>query len=289
MLLAGKPVADDIRKEILQASEECRTSGLDAPKIAILRVGERPDDMAYEARILKNCVELGIESDVVEVDNNIDMVNLLKVLDRLNKDSKIHGILIFRPLPAQLDIDVISRAIRPDKDIDCMSPANTEKIFAGDPSGIPPCTPEAVIAILKHYGFDLNGKNVAIVNRSMVLGRPLSMLFLAENSTVTICHSKTRDLSKVTAGADIIITGAGRAKYFGKEYFNEATVVVDVGINLEHGVLCGDVDFEAVSESVAAISPVPGGVGTVTSMILLKHVIKAMRLQQEDTKWRMNL
>jgi methylenetetrahydrofolate dehydrogenase (NADP+)/methenyltetrahydrofolate cyclohydrolase len=281
MLLKGKPVADKIRGEIAAAVEECRNAGLAAPKIAILRAGERPDDLAYEARVLKNCAELGIESQVVSVDDNINMVNFIEVLEQLNKDLEIHGILVFRPLPAQLDLDVICRTIRPDKDIDCMSPVNTEKIFAGDPTGIPPCTPEAVIEILKHYEYDLAGKNVAIVNRSMVLGRPLSMLFLAENSTVTICHSKTKDLPKVTTGADIVVTGAGKAKYFGKEFFGKESVVIDVGINMDNGALCGDVDFEAVSESVAAITPVPGGVGTVTSMLLLRHVIRAMKLQRE--------
>jgi methylenetetrahydrofolate dehydrogenase (NADP+)/methenyltetrahydrofolate cyclohydrolase len=162
-----------------------------------------------------------------------------------------------------------------------MIPRSAEKIFNGDPDGIPPCTPEAVIELLRYYQYDLKGKNVVIVNRSMVLGKPLSMLFLAEDSTVTICHSKTRNLSAVTAGADIVVTGIGKAKFFGKEYFSEASVVVDVGINMENGALCGDVDFDAAGEFVAAISPVPGGVGTVTSMILLRHVIKAMALQNK--------
>lgn len=281
MLLKGKPVADKIKGEIIQTVQECKKAGLDSPKIAILRVGERPDDVAYESRVLKNCSELGIESKVVVVDNNVNMVNFMSELDKLNKDDKVHGILIFRPLPAQLDMDAISRAVKPEKDIDCMSPVNAEKIFTGDPSGIPPCTPEAVIEILKHYEYDLNGKNVAIVNRSMVLGRPLSMLFLAENSTVTICHSKTRDLPKVTAKADIVVTGVGKAKFFGKEYFSGESVVIDVGINMDNGALCGDVNFEEAEGTVAAISPVPGGVGTVTSMILLKHVIKAMELQRK--------
>jgi methylenetetrahydrofolate dehydrogenase (NADP+)/methenyltetrahydrofolate cyclohydrolase len=237
--------------------------------------------VAYESRILKNCNELGIEAEVTMVDDNIKMVNFTEALNRLNDDPEIHGILVFRPLPEQLDMEIISRTIRPEKDIDCMSPVNAEKIFTGDPVGIPPCTPEAVIEILKYYGYDLAGKNVVIVNRSMVLGRPLSMLFLAENATVTICHSKTRELPKVAAGADIVVTGAGKAKFFGKEYFSEDSVVIDVGINMDNGNLCGDVDFDAVSESVAAITPVPGGVGTVTSMLLLSHVITAMKLQQK--------
>lgn len=282
MLLNGKPVADKIKEEIIKTVEECKADRRSLPKLAILRAGERPDDLAYESRILKNCAEIGIEAEATVVDDNIETVNFVETLKRLNDDPGIHGILVFRPLPEQLDMEVINRTIRPEKDIDCMSPVNAEKIFTEDPAGIPPCTPEAVIEILKYYSYELAGKNVSIVNRSMVLGKPLSMLFLSENSTVTICHSKTRDLPRVTAGADIVVTGAGKAKFFGKEYFTGDSVVVDVGINMDNGNLCGDVDFEAVSNSVAAITPVPGGVGTVTSMILLRHVIKAMKLQQEE-------
>jgi methylenetetrahydrofolate dehydrogenase (NADP+)/methenyltetrahydrofolate cyclohydrolase len=230
--------------------------------------------------VLKNCSELGIEVEVTAVDGDISMADFINVLSRLNEDKGIHGILIFRPLPGQLDQEAVSRAILPEKDIDCMSPFNAEKIFTGDQSGIPPCTPEAVIEMLKYYGYDLTGKNVAIVNRSMVLGRPLAMLFLAENATVTICHSRTKNLPGITGSADIVVTGAGKARFFGKEYFSKDSVIIDVGINMDNGALCGDVDFEAVEEYAAAISPVPGGVGTVTSMILLSHVVKAMKQQQ---------
>lgn len=282
MLLKGKPVADQIKEEIIKTVAECRDAGTGFPKLAVLRAGERPDDVAYEARVLKNCSELGIEAEVTIVDGGIDMTEFMKVLNRLNNDKEIHGILVFRPLPGQLDQDAVSRAIRPEKDIDCMSPVNAEKIFAGDKSGIPPCTPEAVIEILKYYGYELTGKNVVVVNRSMVLGKPLSMLFLAENATVTICHSKTKDLPGITREADIVVTGAGKARFFGKEYFREDSVIVDVGINMENGSLCGDVDFDTVSEHVAAISPVPGGVGTVTSMLLLSHVVTSMKQQMAD-------
>lgn len=281
MLLKGKPVADKIKNEILEAVNECKASGQSLPKIAILRVGTRQDDIAYESRVLKNCAELGIEAEVKEVENNISMADFMNVLDQLNEEPKIHGILIFRPLPDQLDAEFISRSIKPEKDIDCMSPVNTEKVFIGDKSGIAPCTPEAVIEILKYYKYELSGKNIAIVNRSMVLGKPLAMLFLNENSTVTMCHSKTKNLPEVTSKADIVVTGVGKAKFFGKEFFSENSVIVDVGINLDDdNKLCGDVDFDEVSECVSSISPVPGGVGTVTSMILLSHVIKAMKLQQ---------
>ncbi|NLY71803.1 MAG: bifunctional 5,10-methylenetetrahydrofolate dehydrogenase/5,10-methenyltetrahydrofolate cyclohydrolase [Clostridiales bacterium] len=281
LLLKGKPVADKIRENILSAVENCKSKGLDLPRLAIMRAGEEPDDIAYERRIIKNCDSLGIEVKTVLVDRDIGMDEFMDILSDLNEDPKIHGILIFRPLPEQLDLDIISRAVKAVKDIDCMNPINIQKVFEGDTSGILPCTPEACIEILKHYGYELTGKNVAIVNRSMVLGKPLSMLFLLENSTVTICHSKTKDLPKITRNADIVVTGVGRAKFFGPEYFSENSVVVDVGINYEEGGLCGDVDFDSVTDKVSAITPVPGGVGTVTSMILLNNVIKAMRLQNK--------
>lgn len=277
MLLKGKPVADQIRDNIQSVVETCRKNGSRLPKLAILRVGERADDIAYEEKVLKNCQAVGIASEVRALNNNVNMVDFMAVLEDLNQDPNIHGILIFRPLPSQLDAEAISHAIRPEKDIDCMNPINIQKVFLGDVSGMAPCTPEAVIEILKYYGYDLTGKHVVVVNRSLVLGKPLSMLFLAENSTVTICHSKTKDLPALTADADIVITGIGKAKAFDLNYFAEQSVVIDVGINFGDGKLCGDVDFESVSEHVAAITPVPGGVGTVTSMILLSHVIKAMK------------
>lgn len=278
MLLAGKPVAEQIKKEILEAVNSCKSSGSDQPKLAILRVGDRPDDISYEESVIKNCESAGILVEAVKVANNIDMVNFTKELDQLNNDPKVHGILIFRPLPEQLNTEKISKAIKPEKDIDCMSPVNTEKVFSGDKSGFTPCTPEAVIEILKHYNYELCGKHVVIVNRSMVLGKPLSMMFLSENATVTVCHSKTKNLPDITSKADIVVTGAGIGKYFGLEYFTNNSIVLDVGINFEKGKLCGDVDFDKVSEHVSAITPVPGGIGTVTSMILLNHVIKAMKL-----------
>ena len=178
-----------------------------------MRAGEEPDDIAYENRIIKNCDSLGIEVKTVVVNRDIDMDEFMDILSELNQDPKIHGILVFRPLPKQLDLDVISRAVKAVKDIDCMNPINIQKVFEGDTSGILPCTPEACIEILKYYGYDLTGKNVAIVNRSMVLGNRFLCCFF-ENSTVTICHSKTKDLPKVTRNADIVVTGVGRAKFW---------------------------------------------------------------------------
>jgi methylenetetrahydrofolate dehydrogenase (NADP+) / methenyltetrahydrofolate cyclohydrolase len=279
-LLKGKPVADQIKSELMSRVAAHREKGL-FPKIAIVRVGERQDDVAYENRVIQNCQAVGIETETVIVDNNIIMNEFSKIIEMLNKDPKIHGILIFRPLPEQLDPEKINDLIDPLKDIDCMSPENTEKIFSGDREALAPCTPLAVVEILKFYGVDLAGAHIVIVNRSMVLGKPLAMLLLSENATVTICHSKTKNLSGMTANADIVITGTGKAHCFDAGFFSERSIVVDVGINFFEGKMCGDVDFEPTERIVKAITPVPGGVGAVTSMILLRNVLQAIRLQQE--------
>lgn len=279
MILKGKPVADQIKESIEEKVNRYKSQGI-LPTLAILRVGERDDDIAYESRVMKNCSAVGIEVKQVVVDHNINMVNFLEVLEQLNTDDTVHGILIFRPLPKQLDEDLICQSINPLKDVDCMSPINSAKVFTGDQEGFAPCTPEAVIEILNYYKYDLTGKNVVIVNRSMVLGKPLAMLFLAENSTVTICHSKTKNLENVLQNADIIVTGIGKPLFFGRECFSKEAIIVDVGINFKDGKMCGDVDYDNVESHVSAITPVPGGVGTVTSMILINHVLKGLELQK---------
>lgn len=281
MILKGKPVADQIKENIQQKVSQYEEQGI-CPKLAILRVGERPDDIAYESRVIKNCENVGIEAQVINVDHNTDMVNFMIALEKLNTDEKVHGILVFRPLPSQLDEDEICRRINPLKDVDCMNPVNTEKVFTGDQQGFAPCTPEAVIEILKYYEYDLTGKNVVIVNRSMVLGKPLAMLFLAENATVTICHSKTKNLAQTMKNADIVVTGIGKGNFFGAEYVSKEATIIDVGINFVEGKMCGDMNYQHVENVVAAITPVPGGVGIVTSMILLGHVIKGIALQNQQ-------
>lgn len=274
--LKGKPAADQIKEQLTAEVARFKKKGI-YPKIGILRVGDREDDLAYEQRVLKNCTEIGIAAQVAAMPKEISQEDFLATLYNMNRDRDVHGILIFRPLPDQLDGLEISAAIDPGKDIDSMSPVNAGKIFLGEEDGIPPCTPEAVLEILDYYGYELSGKHVVIVNRSMVLGKPLAMLFLKKNATVTICHSKTKDLSEFTKNADIVVTGVGKARFFGRHYFNENSVVVDVGINFEDNKLYGDVDYDQVSELVSAITPVPGGVGSVTSMILLRHIMHGIR------------
>ena len=272
--LYGKPVTEAIQEDIIKRVAALKEKNI-KPKLAILRAGERLDDTAYENRVLKICMALGIDFQVKVTARTIPQELFEEQLIKLNNDPDIHGILVFRPLPEQIDEDRICSLIDPSKDIDCMNSENLKKVFIGDKSRISPCTPEAVIAILKHYNYDLTGKNVVIVNRSLVLGKPLAMLFMEENATVTVCHSRTKDLPSITREADIVVTGIGRAGFFGPEYFSEKNTVIDVGINFVEDKMCGDVVYDEAAETVEAITPVPGGVGIVTSTILLRHLVES--------------
>lgn len=273
-ILYGKPVVESIYADLRERIDRLKEKGVD-PRIDAIRLGSRPDDMAYERQVKNSCAKVGISVTVHELPETITQEALIETIDRLNDDSKVHGVLLFRPLPAHIDPEAVSQALAPEKDIDCMNPKNLSGVLVNDPDSIPPCTPEAVIATLKYYGKEIAGKNVVIVNRSLVLGKPLALLFLNENATVTICHSKTADLSSVTKRADIVVTGIGRANFFGMDYFDENTIITDVGINFSEGKLTGDVDFDAVSEHVRAITPVPGGIGTVTTAMLLTHLVNS--------------
>lgn len=200
-------------------------------------------------------------------------------MEELNGDESISAILVFRPLPKHIDEARIRKAISPAKDVDCMHPLNLARVFEGDMDGFLPGTPKAAVEILLYNKVDLEGKNVVIINRSMVLGKPLAMMLLNENATVTICHSRTKDLPAITKAADVVVTALGRAKFFDENYFNEDSICIDVGISVDDdGNLSGDIDYEPVSEKVKMITPVPGGVGSVTTSLLLSQVVKACKM-----------
>jgi len=274
-ILYGNEVALKIREDLKLRIDKLKEKNI-IPKLAILRMGNKQDDISYERSIIKSCEKLNIETKVEELKEDILEEDFLKLMERLNNEKDIHGILVFRPYPKHLNENVINSSIALNKDVDCMHPLNLERIFEGDLDGFMPCTPEAVIEILKYYDIDLKGKNIVIINRSMVVGKPLSMMALSHNATVTICHSKTIDLPSITKKADIVVTAIGKAKLIEEEYFNENSIVIDVSINVdENGKLCGDVDFENVKEKVGAITPVPKGVGSVTTTLLLKHIVEA--------------
>ena len=279
-IIKGKPVADEMSENLIKEVNELSKEGI-IPKLAILRVGEKANDLAYERGALKKCETIGIETEVIVLDEGVIQDQYIEALQNLNKDPKVNGILTFRPLPKGIDEEVIKHVIDPKKDVDCFNPLNTAKVMEGDKTGFPPCTPTAVVEILKHYNVDLNGANVAVLGRSMVVGKPVSMLLLGENATVNICHSRTKNLSEVTSKADILVAAVGRARMVTPEYVKEGAVVIDVGINAkpEGGGICGDVDTDTVVEKASMITPVPAGVGSVTTSVLAKHVIKACKLQ----------
>jgi methylenetetrahydrofolate dehydrogenase (NADP+)/methenyltetrahydrofolate cyclohydrolase len=275
MILDGKQVAAALREGLKDrlarlAKERVR------PALLLLRVGERPDDLAYERSLLKACASLGIDGRAAAFPADAAAETLLGALRDANADASVHGVMVFRPLPERLDGEDIRAAIDPAKDIDCMSPVNLERLFAGRTDGFAPCTPEAVIEMLRAYGIPLRGAHVAVVGRSMVVGKPLSMLLLREDATVTLCHSRTRDLPALTRRADIVVAAVGKARFMGPGFFGPEAVVIDVGISEDgSGKLCGDVDFALCEPRVKAISPALGGVGAVTSTLLFAHLTQA--------------
>ena len=279
-IIKGKPVGDAL-SEVLKGECEALVKNGIQPKLAILRVGAKPNDLSYEKGALKKCEIIGITAEVTELPDGTTQEQYIETLEKLNNDSSVHGILTFRPLPEGIDEEVIKNVISPEKDVDCFSPMNTAKLMEGDKTGFPPCTPTAVVEILKHYNVPLKGANVVVLGRSMVVGKPVSMLLLGENATVTICHSKTKDLPKICANADVLVAGVGRARMVTSEYVKEGAVVIDVGINAkpEGGGICGDVDTDDVVGKASMVTPVPAGVGSVTTSILAKHVIKACKQQ----------
>lgn len=273
-ILRGKVAADKIKERMVERIEKLNEKGLE-PRLAIIRLGEDPSDLSYERGIIKNSEKLGIKTVIKEEDVSIKTEELVKIIEELNNDDDISGILVFRPLPKGIDEEVISNTVSPEKDVDCMNPLNLAKIFEGDMSGFAPGTPKAAIEILLNYDIDLEGKNIAVINRSLVVGKPLAMMLLEKNATVTICHSRTKDLDKITKKADIVMTALGKAKFLDEKYFNEDSIVIDIGVSMDDdGKMSGDVDFDNVEDKVAMITPVPRGVGSVTNTILLDNVVK---------------
>ena len=276
--LTGKPVVEHLRGNIKARVAELKERNI-VPTILIIRVGNKEDDVFYERSILKNCSLLGIEGRVKELPKNVSMGELIKIIEDANDDENIHGIMMFRPLPEHLNQKEILEKINPKKDIDGMTPVNLEKIFEGDDSGFSPCTPKAVIEMLKYYDIPLQGSNVVVAGRSQVVGKPLAMLLLKENATVTICHSKTKNMSSITSKADVVVAAIGKAKFMGEEYFTKSSIVIDVGVNDDgNGKICGDVDYDNTFGKVKALSPPTGGVGTITTTILLEQAVKACEM-----------
>lgn len=270
----GMPAVKAMAEEFKSRVAALKERGV-YPKLAVVRAGEREDDIAYEKGIMKRFGTVEAEVEVIKLPIDIDEESFEETIRRLNEDEKVHGILVFRPLPKQLDDNRLKEIIRPDKDVDSISMANAAKVFAGDKTGYAPCTAQAVMELLGHNKIDLTGKKVAIVGRSLVVGKPLAMLMLGRNATVTVCHTRTKNIAEECKRADILVACAGSAKMIKRDFTNPDQIVVDVGINFVDGAMCGDVDYDDVAEHVAAITPVPGGVGTVTTSVLLKHTLES--------------
>lgn len=274
--LRGKKVSDGIKEYV---SKELETLSF-VPKLAIVRVGENPDDMSYERGATKKLKSFGLDVASYVFPQDISDKDFKKAFKDINEDDEVTGILLLRPLPRTINKKDIENMIDPKKDLDGISPINIAKVFAGDTTGFSPCTAEAVIEVLKAYDIELTGKRVTVVGRSMVVGKPMSMLLLKENATVTMTHTRTVDLKKTCSDAEIVIAAAGRAKMLNSDYCGQDAVMIDVGINVdENGKLCGDVDYATLDGKASAATPVPGGVGSVTTAVLAKHLIQAAKMR----------
>jgi methylenetetrahydrofolate dehydrogenase (NADP+)/methenyltetrahydrofolate cyclohydrolase len=276
-LLSGKEVAEALKAELKKEVEQLKAKGVN-PTLGIIRMGEEPGDLAYERGAKKSAEELGIAVKTYELSREASQEELVAVIRAVNGDALVHGVLLFQPLPKQIDAFAARAALDPRKDMDGITDGSMAGIYSDSGKGFPPCTAESVVKILKHFKVEMAGKNVVVLGRSTVIGKPVSMLLLKENATVTVCHSKTRDLQKRTQEADIVVVAMGRAWSVGKESFRAGQYVIDVGVNAkpngEKGT-CGDVRTDEVEPIVAGITPVPGGVGSVTNTNLLSHVVAA--------------
>lgn len=271
--LKGKEISENIKQQVKEELEKLHGY---VPTLAIVRVGEKPDDISYERGAIKKAESFGLSARSYVFAESVSEAEFLEEFKKINQDDAVDGILLLKPLPRHISEKKAEEVIDPAKDLDGISPLNLAKVFAGEKDGFAPCTAQAVMEILKYYQIPVSGKRAVVIGRSMVVGRPLSMLLLKENATVTICHTKTASLAQVCSKAEILVAAAGKKKMVDASFVGEDAVVLDVGIHVdENGKLCGDVDYEAVSEKASMATPVPGGVGAVTTAVLCLHLVQA--------------
>lgn len=274
-ILKGAPAAAALTEALAARSAALVEKGV-TPTLAILRVGERPDDVSYETGAMKRCEKTGVAVRRFLLPADCTREQLLDTVRTINEDKSIHGCLMFRPLPNKADEQAACALLAPEKDVDGMTSGSLAAVFTGQGEGYPPCTAQACIEILDHYGVELKGASVTVIGRSLVIGKPVSMMLQARHATVTMCHTRTKDMPSVCRTAEVLIAAAGKAKVVTADYVTPDQIIIDVGINVdEEGKLCGDVDFDAVERIVSAITPVPGGVGSMTTAVLAKHIITA--------------
>jgi len=272
-IIDGKKVSQDLRKEIECQVEKLAKEGI-VPGLAVLIVGDNPASKAYVKMKGKACGKLGIYSETIELSGDISEEDLIGYVDKLNIDDKIDGILVQLPLPKHIDESRILQRILPEKDVDGFHPVNIGKLAIGENCFIP-CTPYGIIKLLEYYNIETNGKHCVIIGRSNIVGKPIANLMLEKNSTVTICHSRTKDLPAMTRSADILIAAVGKAKFVTADMVKEGAIVIDVGINRTHEGVVGDVDFDQVQGKVSHMTPVPGGVGPMTITMLMYNTLKS--------------
>ena len=274
-LLKGLAVANALTEALTPRVAALNKKNI-TPTLAILRVGERPDDISYETGAIKRCAKTGIAVRQFLLRADCTQEELLDTIRQINEDPSIHGCLMFRPLPDKAMEEAACALLAPEKDVDCMTSGSLATVFTGKGTGYPPCTAESCIELLDYYNIPLQGKRAAVIGRSLVIGKPVSMMLQSRNATVTMCHTKTVDMAQICRDAEILVVAAGQASVVDSSFAAPGQIVVDVGINANtEGKLCGDVLFEDVAPIVEAITPVPGGVGSVTTAILARHVIEA--------------
>lgn len=274
-ILSGKEVAAAMKERHRASVSELNDKGI-TPTLGIIRVGEREDDIAYERGAAKRCESVGVDVRIMTLPVDAAQAELTGLIQRINQDDSIHGVLLFRPLPKHMDENIVRNTLAPEKDIDGITDGSLAGVFGGTDTGFAPCTAQACMEILDYVGYSLKGKRVTVIGRSLVVGKPVAMMLMGKHATVTVCHTRTVDMASVAREAEVLIVAAGRAGIVDKDFFSPGQVVIDVGINVDaDGKLCGDADFAAAEPIVGAITPVPGGVGTVTTSVLVDHVITA--------------
>lgn len=275
-IIDGKAVSAAVRADVREQTELLKNKGI-TPGLAVIIVGDDPASRVYVNNKKKACMDVGFYSEEYAMPAETTMEQLCEVIDTLNSRDDIDGILCQLPLPKHLDEKAVIDRIDPSKDVDAFSPANVGKIMIGDYDFLP-CTPAGVMELLKAYNIDANGKNCVVIGRSNIVGKPMAMLLLHANGTVTVCHSKTQNISEITSKADILVAAVGRANFVTADMVKEGAVVIDVGMNRVDGKLCGDVDFAGVEQKASFITPVPGGVGPMTIGMLMKNTLKAAKI-----------
>ncbi|MBR2453695.1 MAG: bifunctional methylenetetrahydrofolate dehydrogenase/methenyltetrahydrofolate cyclohydrolase FolD [Clostridia bacterium] len=281
-LIDGKAISEEIRADIAHRVAQFKEKYNRTPKLTVIKVGNDPASAVYVRNKKLGCEKAGMLSDVIEMPEKTPESVLLEKIAELNADVTVDGILVQLPLPKHISERAVIKAISPEKDVDCFHPQNAGLIFNLDEAVFLPCTPAGVMELLRHENIEISGKNAVVVGRSNIVGKPMALLLLAENATVTVCHSRTRDIASVTRGADILVSAVGKAKFITADMVKQGAVVIDVGMNRdENGKLCGDVYFEAVKDKVSHITPVPGGVGPMTITMLLSNTISAANAAEE--------